>query len=97
MKKVTENFINKMKINTYIYTYTFMGVALIYTMKVSAGTEPMMLMLAAFAFYTLGRQANLLLDLEGGAVVDTKPRAPEWVRGVTYFVVMLMAFCVMFS
>ena len=97
MEKRTKDFLNKVKINTYIYTFTFMAVGVWYSMKHSMGTEPMMLLLATFAFYTLGRQVRLVADLEAGAKVDTQPKAPAWVRGVTYLIVMLLVLSVMFS
>ncbi len=97
MEESTKSFIKKIKINTYIYTFTFMAVGVLYTTKQEISLEPFMLLLAAFAFYTLGRQVNLLSDIEAGTKLDTQPRAPAWVRGVVYLVVLLMIFSVMFS
>jgi len=97
MEESTKAFIKKIKINTYIYTITFMAVGVMYTAKHEISLEPFMLLLAAFAFYTLGRQVNLLSDIEAGTKIDTKPRAPAWVRGVTYLVVLLMILSVIFS
>ena len=68
-----------------------------YSLKDDFEAAPIMLLLAAFAFYALGRQVNLLSDLEAGDSVDTQPKAPAWIRGVTYFVVLLMIFSLMFS
>lgn len=97
MENATKEFLSKIKINTYIYTLTFLIVSIGYSLKHSIGVEPFMLLLAAFAFYAIGRQIRLLTDLEAGSKVDTKPRAPVWVRGVTYLVVMLMVLSMMFS
>ncbi len=97
MEESTKAFIKKIKINTYIYTFIFMAVGVMYTAEQEISLEPFMLLLAAFAFYTLGRQVNLLSDIEAGTKLDTQPRAPIWVRGVVYLVVLLMIFSVMFS
>jgi len=97
MEESTKAFIKKIKINTYIYTFTFMGVGVLYTAQHEISLAPFMLLLAAFAFYTLGRQVNLLSDIEAGTKIDTKPRAPAWIRGVVYFVVLLMILSVIFS
>jgi len=97
VEEKTKEFIRKIKINTYIYTFTFMAVGVGYSVKYDYGTASIMLILAAFAFYTLGRQVNLLSDLEAGDSVDTQPKAPIWVRGVAYLVVILMIFSLMFS
>jgi len=59
--------------------------------------EPFIILLAAFAFYTLGRQVNLLSDIEAGTKIDTQPRTAAWIRGITYFVVLLMIFSVIFT
>ena len=56
MEESTKAFIKKIKINTYIYTFIFMAVGVMYTAKQEISLEPFMLLLAAFAFYTLGRQ-----------------------------------------
>jgi len=97
MEKGTMEFLNKIKLNTYIYTFTFVAMSIGYGLKHSEGLEPFMLLLAAFAFYAVGRQVRLVSDLEVGAKVNTQPRSPAWVRGVTYMVVMLMVLSVMFS
>ncbi len=97
MEDMTKTFINKIKINTYIYTFTFMAVGVMYSAKHGNSLEPLMLLLASFAFYTVGRQVNLLSDIEAGAKIDTKPRTPPWVRGITYFVVLLLVLSVFFS
>jgi len=97
MEESTKAFVNKIKINTYIYTFTFLAVSIGYSLKHSVSLEPLMLLLAAFAFYTLGRQVNLLSDIETGTKIDTQPRTPAWIRGATYFVVLLMIFSVIFS
>lgn len=97
MEDKTKAFLNKIRINTYIYTFTFLAVAISYTYKHSMGAEPLMLILAAFAFYTLGRQVRLIDQLESGATVNTKPSAPFWVRGITYLVILLLVLSVMFS
>ena len=97
MEESTKAFIKKIKISTYIYTFTFMAVGVLYTAKHEISLEPFMLLLAAFAFYTLGRQVNLLSDIEAGTKIDTQPRVPAWIRGVVYFVVLLMILSVIFS
>ena len=97
MEESTRAFIKKIKVNTYIYTFTFIAVGVMYTAKHDISLEPFMLLLAAFAFYTLGRQVNLLSDIEAGRKIDTQPRAPAWVRGITYFVVLLIILSVIFS
>ena len=97
MEESTKRFINKIKFNTYIYTVTFMAVGVLYATKSDISPEPLMLILAAFAFYTIGRQVNLLSDLESGAKIDTQPKVPAWIRGVTYLVVLIMIFSVIFS
>ena len=90
MEETTKEFIQKIKINTYIYTFTFMAVGVLHAVKQTASVAPLMLLLAAFAFYAVGRQVNMLIDIEGGTKADNQPKAPAWVRGVTYFVVLLM-------
>ena len=97
MNDVTKSFLNKVKINTYIYTFTFMSVSVFYVVRFDVGTEALMLLLAAFAFYTIGRQINLVSDLESGSKVDTMPKAPVWVRGITFFVVMMLVLAMIFS
>ena len=97
MENVTKEFLGKVKINTYIYTLTFLVVSVGYSLKHSIGLEPFMLLLAAFAFYALGRQISLISELESGGKVDTQPSAPILVRGVTYLVVALMVLSMMFS
>jgi hypothetical protein len=56
-----------------------------------------MLLLAAFAFYALGRQIRLVTDLEAGKLVDTQPKVSPIIRGVVYLVIILMVLSVMFS
>lgn len=91
MQEKTKEFIRKIRFDTYIYTITFIVVSILYFLFFSDdGTSPVMLLLAAFAFYTVGRQVNFLKDLEAGVEINTKPRAPAWVRGITYFVILLM-------
>jgi len=97
MEPKTKDFLKKVKVNTYIYTLTFMVVALLYSIKHVAGAEVSMLLLAAFAFYTLGRQISLLADLEAGKSVDTQPRVSPIIRGVVYLVVILMVLSVIIS
>jgi len=97
MEEATRAFIKKIKINTYIYTFTFIAVSGFYAFKHDISLEPFMLLLAAFAFYAIGRQVNLLVDIDSGTKIDTKPRAPAWVRGITYFVVLLIILSVIFS
>ncbi|MBI5416278.1 MAG: hypothetical protein HZA29_05635, partial [Candidatus Omnitrophica bacterium] len=79
------------------YTLTFTVVALLYSMKHAVGAEVSMLLLAAFAFYTLGRQITLLADLEAGKSVDTRPRVSPVIRGIVYLVVILMVLSVIIS
>lgn len=97
MENATKDFVNKIKFNTYIYTLTFLAVSIGYCLKHSVGIEPFMLLLAAFAFYAIGRQVRLLLELDAGGKVDTQPKAPLWVRGVTFLIVILMVLSIMFS
>ena len=97
MEQSTRSFLKKIKLNTYIYTVTFMGVALWYSFKHEAGAEVSMLLLAAFAFYALGRQIRLVADLEAGKLVDTQPKVSPIIRGVVYLVIILMVLSVMFS
>lgn len=97
MEPKTKDFLKKVKVNTYIYTLTFMVVALLYTMKHAIGAEVSMLLLAAFAFYTLGRQITLLSDLEAGKAVDTQPKVSPLIRGVVYLVIILMILSVIIS
>ena len=96
MKEETRKFLDKIKMNTYIYTLTFILVALYYVMNHAVGSEFSMLLIAAFAFYSLGRQISLLKALEAGEHVNTHPRELAWVRGVTYLVIILMIFSVIF-
>ncbi len=96
MEQVSKDFLNKVKVNTYIYCFTFIALTVGYGLKHSAGVEPMMLLIGAFAFYTLGRQIRLATELDSGAKADTMPKAAPWVRGVTFLVVMLAAFSMMF-
>jgi hypothetical protein len=98
MEKKTENFLNKIKFDTMIYAITFCLVAVGYSVKhANSGPEGLMLLLAAFAFFTVGKQVRVAAELEGGADLDNKPKAPAWVRGVTYFVVLLLVLTVIFS
>ena len=97
MEEKTKQFARKIKFDTYIYTITFTVVSLLYFLIFDLVTGPVMLLLAAFAFYTLGRQVSLLNDLEAGQTVNTKPRAPIWVRFVTYLVVMLLIISTIFA
>ena len=97
MEPKTKDFLKKVKVNTYIYTMTFMVVALLYSINHVVGAEVSMLLLAAFAFYTLGRQISLLADLEAGKSVDTQPKVSPIIRGVVYLVVILMVLSVIFS
>ena len=97
MEPKTKDFLKKVKVNTYIYTMTFMVVALLYSINHVVGAEVSMLLLAAFAFYTLGRQISLLADLEAGKSVDTQPKVSPIIRGVVYLVVILMVLSVIIS
>ena len=97
MEPKTKDFLKKVNVNTYIYTLTFMVVALLYSINHVVGAEVSMLLLAAFAFYTLGRQISLLADLEAGKSVDTQPKVSPIIRGVVYLVVILMVLSVIFS
>ena len=97
MEEATRAFIKKIKFNTYIYTFIFIAVSLYYTANHEISLEPFMLLIAAFAFYAVGRQVSLLVDIDSGTKVNTRPRAPAWVRGITYFIVLLMILSVIFS
>lgn len=97
MEKGTKDFLNKIKIDTYIYTFTFLAVCVGYSLKHAVGPESSMLLVAAFAFYSIGRQVRLLPDLEKGATVDTQPKVPAWIRGIVFLVVILMILNVIFS
>ena len=96
MQKSTKDFLVKVHLNTYIYTFTFMALAVGYGLKHSIGVEPMILLLGAFAFYTLSRQVKLAMAMESGTNADYKPKSQAWIRGITYFVVMLLAFTMIF-
>lgn len=96
MEQVSKDFLNKVRVNTYIYTFTFIALAVGYGLKYSEGAEPMILLIAAFAFYTLGRQIRLATDMGGALKADTQPKAPAWVRGVAFIVVIWAAFSMMF-
>jgi hypothetical protein len=96
MENSAKDFLNKIMVNTYIYTFTFIAVAVGYSLKNSIGVEPGMLLLAAFAFYTLGRQVRLAMEIDSGVKADNMPKARAWVRGVTFLVVMLLAFSLFF-
>lgn len=95
MENGTKDFLNKIKVNTYIYTFTFIALGVGFGLKMQ-GPVTAMLLLAAFAFYTLGRQVNLVGEIEAGGSADTAPKAPAWIRGVTYLIVMLLAFTMIF-
>ena len=97
MEETTRVFIKKIKFNTYIYTVLFIVVSIYYTTNQEISLAPSMLLIAAFAFYAVGRQVGLLVDIDSGTKINTRPRAPAWVRGVTYFVVLLMILSVIFS
>ncbi len=97
MEQKTKEYLRKVRFNTYIYTFAFMAVAIWYTIEHSIKSEPIMLLLAAFAFYTIGKQVRMISDLEAGAELDTKPRTPAWIRGVVYFVVLLLVLAMMFG
>lgn len=97
MNDTSKSFLNKIKIDSYIYTFTFMAAAVLYIVRFSAGTEAVMLLIASFAFYTIGRQVSLVPKLEAGEKVDTQPKAPLWVRGISYFVVMMIVLALMFA
>lgn len=97
MEEATRAFIKKIKFDTYIYTIMFILVSIYYTANHEIALEPLMLLIAAFAFYAIGRQVSLLIDIDSGTKVNTRPSAPAWVRGITFFVVLLMILSVMFS
>jgi len=97
MEETTRAFIKKIKFNTYIYTFLFIVVSIYYTTNQEISLEPFMLLIAAFAFYAIGRQVGLLADIDSGTKINTRPRAPAWVRGITYFVVLLIILSVIFS
>ncbi len=97
MEQNTRNFLKKVKFDTYIYTVTFLVVALWYIIKHSASAEVSMLLLASFAFYTLGRQIRLVSELESGKSLDFQPKVSPVIRGLVYLVVILMVLSVMFS
>ncbi len=97
MEDKTKQYLRKIRFDTHIYTAAFIVLSLSYVMVYDIRTEPLMLLLAAFAFYTLGKQIRLLSEIEAGVPVNTKPRAPTWVRLLAYAVVVFMVACVMFS
>ena len=97
MEQNTRNFLKKVKFDTYIYTVTFLVVALWYIIKHSASAEVSMLLLASFASYTLGRQIRLVSELESGKSLDFQPKVSPVIRGLVYLVVILMVLSVMFS
>ena len=97
MEGKTKDFLNKVKFDTHIYTLTFLVVCIGYSIKHSLGIEPFMLLMAAFAFYTIGRQIRSVLELEAGVALDNKPKVAPWIRGVVYFIVLLLVLGVMFS
>ena len=74
MEQVSKDFLNKVRVNTYIYTFTFIALAVGYGLKYSEGAEPMILLIAAFAFCTLGRQIRLATDMGGALKADTQPK-----------------------
>ncbi len=96
MKEETKGFLEKIKVNTRIYTFTFIAVGVYYAKMHTLGAEAFMLLIAAFAFYTLGRQIRLVTDIEAGIQVDTAPKELAWVRGIAYFVIILLVFSIMF-
>jgi len=96
MKEETKKFLEKIRVNTFIYTFTFIAIGIYYAKNHSIGAEAFMLLIAAFAFYTLGRQVRLVSELENGAQVDTAPKELAWIRGITYLIVILLAFSMMF-
>lgn len=97
MEQKTRNFLEKVKVDTYIYTFIFILVALGYALKHAVGAEVSMLLLAAFAFYTLGRQVRLVADLEAGKAIDTQPKVSPIIRGIIYLIVILLVFSVIIS
>lgn len=97
MEQKTKDFLKKVRFDTYIYTFIFMLVAMGYALKHAVGAEVSMLLLASFAFYTLGRQVRLISDLEAGAVIDTQPKVSPIIRGIVYLVVILMVLSVIIS
>jgi len=96
MGEPTVAFINKIKINTYIYTFLFICVSIGYSLKNSVSIEPFLLLMASFAFYTLGRQVNLICKIEEGIQIDNHPRQKAWIRALTYFTILLILFSVFF-
>jgi len=97
VEEKTKEFLRKVKFNTYIYTFTFMAVSIGYSVKHSLGVEPFMLLMASFAFYTIGRQITTLSEIESGSKADNQPKVQPWIRGVVYLIVILMVLSVMFS
>lgn len=97
MENGTRKFTNKIKIDTYIYTFAFIIISIGYSLKHTVGAESSMLLLAAFAFYSIGRQVRLLSDIEAGTPIDTQPKVPAWIRGIVFLVIILMVLSVMFS
>ena len=97
MKDETKGFLEKIKVNTRIYTFTFIAVGVYYAKTHTLGAEAFMLLIAAFAFYTLGRQVRLVSDMETADIkIDTAPKELAWVRGIAYFIVILLAFSIIF-
>ena len=88
MEEKTKKFIRKIRFDTYIYSATFIVLAISYFAVFDIRTEPIMLLLAAFAFYTVGKQVNLLSALEEGESVDTQPKTPVWFRVILYAAVL---------
>ncbi len=97
MEKSTRDFLRKIRIDTYIYTYTFMAIAIGYSLTHTVGTETSILLLATFAFYTIGRQIRLVPDIDAGAKIDTKPKVAPWIRGIVYCVIILLVLSLFFS
>lgn len=97
MEKNTRDFLRKIRIDTYIYTYTFMAIAIGYSLRHDIGMETSILLLTSFAFYTIGRQIRLASDLDAGTKIDTQPKVAPWIRGIVYFVIILMVLSLFFS
>ena len=90
MEDKTKQYLRKIRFDTHIYTAAFIVLSLSYFLVYDIRTEPLMFLLAAFAFYTLGKQMRLLNEIEAGAVVNTKPRSPFWVRCLAYATVLFL-------
>lgn len=96
MEDKTKQFLRKVRFDTYIYTATFIVLSLSYFMLYDLDSAPVLLLLAAFVFYTLGKQIRLVGEIEAGAEINTRPRAPLWVRLSTYAVIIFMMYRVFF-